>query len=142
MTVTELGERIPVRLGSASKLRLAGEIIIGYGRVRWAIRRHPLPRAVELVRAAPRPPAVGSYDVRRLARAVRRTLEWLPVDSSCLLSSLVLLRMLATRGVRGSLVIAVRPGAELGLDAHAWVELDSRPLLAPAPTDYRRLLTL
>ena len=142
MTVTELGERLPVRLWSASKLRLAGEIIAGYGRVRWAIRRHPLPRAVELVRTSPRPNAADRDDGRRLARAVLRTLEWLPVDSSCLLCSLVLLRVLGARGVSASLVIAVRPGAELGLDAHAWVEHDGRPLLAPAPPDYRRLLSL
>jgi len=142
MTVTELGEQLPARRWSASKLRLAGEIIAGYSRVRWVIRRHPLPRAVEIVRTPPRSNAQGRYDGRRLAHAVLRTLGSLPVDSSCLLCSLVLLRMLGARGESASLVIAVRPGAALGLDAHAWVELDGRALLAPAPPDYRRLLAL
>jgi hypothetical protein len=56
--------------------------------------------------------------------------------------SLVLLRLLARRGAAGSLVIAVRPNEDLSLDAHAWVELQDSPLLAPATDDHGRLLTL
>ncbi len=143
MTVTELGERLPARLSSVGRLRLVSEIIVSYGRVRWTIRRHPLPRTVALVRCSARATSESRADERRLGRAVVRTLEWLRVDSSCLLCSLVLLRMLAARGVvDASLVIAVRPGAEIGLDAHAWVELDGSALLPPAPPEYGRLLTL
>lgn len=71
-----------------------------------------------------------------------RTLEAMPVDSRCLMRSLVLLRVLARRGVNGSLVIAVRPDELLKLAAHAWVEVDGRPLLAPAGPDHGRLVTL
>jgi hypothetical protein len=56
--------------------------------------------------------------------------------------SLVLLRVLARRGASGSLVIAVRPSEDLTLAAHAWVELDGVPLLAPATADHGRLVTL
>lgn len=148
MSATQLGERLPARLSSASKLQLTGQIIVSYAWVRWAIRRQPLPRVVSLCRADRagnrRPRLLGGdgYDAGRLGRAVVRTLERLPVDSRCLLSSLVLFRLLAAQGLSPSLVIAVRPGGEVGLDAHAWVELDGRPLLAPAPAGYGRLLTL
>ena len=84
----------------------------------------------------------ATQDGRRLGAAVVRTLTPLPVDSRCLMRSLVLLRVLATRGVQGSLVIAVRPGEGLKLAAHAWVEADGRPLLVPAGADHGRLVTL
>ena len=52
--------------------------------------------------------------------------------------SLVLLRMLARRGVVCRLVIGVRPGETL--EAHAWIEHDGHPLL---PTlGYERLTVL
>jgi hypothetical protein len=77
-----------------------------------------------------------------LARAVVRTLEAHPVDSRCLMRSLVLLRVLARRGVSGELVIAVRPEVSDTLGAHAWVEVRGEPLLAPAGSEHGRLVTL
>jgi hypothetical protein len=155
------------RLSPAAKVRLAVEIVGDYARVRWALRRHDLPRAVDRLRmadartaqtrsASPTPAPIpsragrarrplpdGSRDGPRLGAAVIRTLEPLPFDSRCLMRSLVLLALLARRGVAGSLVIAVRPSDELAaLDAHAWVELDGRALLAPAGADHGRLVTL
>jgi len=56
--------------------------------------------------------------------------------------ALVLLSLLARRGTDGTLVIAVLPTGELKLNAHAWIELDGRPLLTPATSEYGRLLTL
>jgi hypothetical protein len=134
-------------LGAADKARLAGEILAAYARVRWTLRRCDLPRTVAVLRA-PRPKrrrgqlpdAAG--DGRRLGAAVVRTLEPLPADSRCLMRSLVLLRLLARRGVTGALVIAVRPTEDLALAAHAWVEVEGRPLLAPAGADHGRLVTL
>jgi hypothetical protein len=54
--------------------------------------------------------------------------------------SLVLVGLLARRGVSSSLVISARPGADF--QAHAWVELHGRPLLTPAPVEHGRLVTL
>ena len=71
-----------------------------------------------------------------------RTLEHVPLDSRCLMRSLVLLRVLAARGVDGSLVIAVRPEASERLDAHAWVEVAGEPLLRPGGAEHGRLVTL
>ena len=63
----------------------------------------------------------------RLGRSVRLTLDPLPFDSRCLMRSLVLLRMLARRGVSCRLVIGVRPGNVF--EAHAWIEHAGLPLL-------------
>jgi hypothetical protein len=142
------GDGVVRPLPLSRKLRLAAEILLTYGHVRWTVRRQELPRVVETLRSESgwrwpsRPLPDGARDGVRLGQAVVRTLEPLPADSRCLMRSLVLLRVLARRGVDCSLVIAVKPGGQLALGAHAWVELDARPLLAPAGADYGRLLTL
>ena len=94
------------------------------------------------IRPRRQPVDAAPDDGARLAAAVVRTLEPLPVDSRCLMRSLVLLRVLSRRGVAGSLVIAVRPEERDRLDAHAWVEVAGRPLLAPAGMQDGRLVTL
>jgi Transglutaminase-like superfamily len=78
-------------------------------------------------------------EARRLARAVSRVLGLVPGDSRCLFRSLTLLRMLERRGIGQTLVIAVRPGP---LAAHAWIEVDGRPVLPGADAGYERLLEL
>ncbi len=69
-----------------------------------------------------------------------RTLSALPADSRCLMSSLVLTRMLARRGIDSNLVIAVEPGERFG--AHAWVEYDGAALLHPGDGAFEQLVTL
>jgi hypothetical protein len=125
---------------------LAAEILVTYIVTRWSLRRAPLPGVVARLRqvegARLRGPMVSGHGAR-LGRAVERTLSPLPVDSRCLLRSLVLLRMLARRGERAELVIAARPGeAADGFEAHAWVEVRGRAVLPPAAWPYGRLVTL
>jgi len=129
------------------RARLAGEIIWAYVQVRRGLRRKNLPAVLSDLRAvAPtgggRPLGGSSFDGGRLGHAVVRTLEPLPFDSRCLMRSLVLLRVLSRRGVSGELVVAVRPEERDRLGAHAWVEVDGTPLLAPAGPDHGRLVTL
>lgn len=129
------------------RMRLAAEIVVAYAQVRLALRRDSLPGVVSFLRRTAvggrrRPLDGSSFDGPRLARAIVRTLEPLPVDSRCLMRSLVLLRVLSQRGVRGELIIAVRPQEHDRLDAHAWVEVSGRPLLAPAGPEHGRLLAL
>jgi hypothetical protein len=129
------------------RTRLAAEIVVAYAQVRLALRRDSLPGVVSFLRrtavARRRRPLAGSaFDGPRLARAIVRTLDPLPLDSRCLMRSLVLLRILSHRGVRGELIIAVRPQERDRLDAHAWVEVSGRPLLAPAGPEHGRLLAL
>jgi hypothetical protein len=76
----------------------------------------------------------------RLGRAVSRTLTFLPTDGRCLVSSLVLSRLLERRRIDASLVVAVRQ--EPGFGAHAWVEHRGRPLLQPGDLSYQRLVEL
>lgn len=64
---------------------------------------------------------------RRLAHPVGRTLEPLPGDSRCLTRSLVLMAILARRGIVTELVIGVQTGEEL--EAHAWIEHQGRLLM-------------
>jgi hypothetical protein len=129
-----------------AKSVLAAEIVLTYVTARWSLRRDPLPSVVARLRQVEprgikRPLEAGQG--ARLGRAVVRTLSALPVDSRCLLRSLVLLRMLARRGESADLVIAARPGGNVeGFGAHAWIEVEGRPLLPPAGTPYGRLVTL
>jgi hypothetical protein len=138
------------RRSTLDKVRLAAEIVLAYARVRRSLRRRTLTSIVAELRAA-RPASAltapvpeATEEEARLSRAVIRVLRRLPSGSQCLLRSLVLLEVLARRGVHSELVIAVQPmerAEDVGLDAHAWIEVGGRPLLAPA-LDYGRLVTL
>jgi Transglutaminase-like superfamily len=74
----------------------------------------------------------------RLAKVVTSTLRPRATGATCLLRSLVLLRMLTRRRIKACLVIAVDPEAE-PFTAHAWVEQDGRPLLDPGSVRLARL---
>jgi len=124
--------------------RLAGEVLLTYARARRALaRRRPLPDVLAELRAveAPTPAAQPAIAVGlRLGRVVQRTLSPVPGGARCLATSLVLVRMLARRGIESSLVIAAR--TEPRFLAHAWVERDGVALLPPADPVARRLAQL
>jgi transglutaminase superfamily protein len=127
------------RLPVTRKINLALETLRTYGRVRRELRRRTLPEALERLRM----PGFGTAspeETARLARAVRRTLRLLPTDTRCLSQSLVLISLLARRGVPSTLVIGVSPGESFG--AHAWVENHGVPLLPPFEADFQRLVEL
>jgi Transglutaminase-like superfamily len=127
------------------KVGLAAEILLVYPRVRWLLWRRDLPTAVAEVRrrtskesSPAQPPSPGFYwRCRRFGRAVNRTLSLLPTDSRCLARSLVLVSMLARRGIASRLVIGTRQGPDFA--AHAWVELRGAPLLDPGGPEYQQL---
>jgi len=126
------------------KLGLALEIVRAYARARWLLWSTDLQTAVAALRAGA-PDAVGNpaYTRRaglRLGRTVARVLGPLPFDSRCLLRSLVLIGLLARRGIHSVLVIAVT--SEPGFRAHAWVESDGVPLLEPAGPPFARIVEL
>jgi hypothetical protein len=134
------------RLTPAAKALLGAEVLGTYARVRRLLRRHDLPAVVAAIEA--KAPAVAPASRRsapfrvgvRLARSSSRCLAALPTDSRCLTRSLVLMALLARRGVASKLVIGVRPGDDFA--AHAWLERDGRPLLPPGGETYARLLEL
>ena len=126
-----------------TRARLVWEIVCAYALARWRLARGDLPDAVARLRSgtdAGPPGPERAQTAKRLASASRRTLALIPADSRCLMRSLVLTRLLARRGIATSLVVAVR--VEGGFGAHAWVELDGRPLLEPAAPPFERLVEL
>jgi hypothetical protein len=112
------------------RLALVAEVLITYVVVRRQVRRHDLPRTVAALREGrrPSPVALVAREPRALAVAAERVVARIPGDSRCLMRSLVVLAMLARRGVDTRLILAARPTPEFA--AHAWVERDGDPLLA------------
>ena len=134
-----------IAVREASRATLAGEIVIAYVRTRRAMRSAPFVRVLESVRHC------GSYardgagqsslaEARRLGHAVARTLALLPGDTRCLARSLVLIRLLSTRGIQAKLVIGTRTGSPFL--AHAWVEHAGQPVLCPGDGSFGRLVEL
>ncbi|HEY7076271.1 MAG TPA: lasso peptide biosynthesis B2 protein [Solirubrobacteraceae bacterium] len=113
-----------------TRVRLAGEVIWTYLQVRRLMDRHDIVTVVSALRDGSGDrldPESARRIASRLGRPVWRTLAPLPADSRCLVRSLVVLRMMARRGVRCDLSIGARPGTEFA--AHAWVELNGDPVL-------------
>jgi Transglutaminase-like superfamily len=138
LAVTPVGQ---ARLDVGERLTIGAEVIGSYCAARWWIARLSLPDAVAAARSVRRSKPVvadGELDAAgaRLGRAVQRTLWALPVDSRCLVTALVLTRMLARRGIDSVLVIGVRSRPRFV--AHAWVERGGVALL-PTSDDYHRL---
>jgi Transglutaminase-like superfamily len=117
----------------AERVALTAEIASSYVRARWWLRRVTVAEAARLARNGREAPSLtgrhrGEYELAwRLGGIVERNLGRLPGDTRCLTRSLVLLAMLARRGMDARLVIGVRSGEAFA--AHAWVELDGHPML-------------
>jgi hypothetical protein len=133
------------RLRPGERRRLAREIVASYLLVRHALRRQPI--AVVLARLrdsetiAAEPP--GEPDLiasRRLGAAVGRLLALLPGDTRCLVRSLVLVRLLARRGIPAKLIIGTRSTPEFL--AHAWVEVAGEPVIPSGDGSFGRLVEL
>lgn len=131
------------RLTAPERVHLALEIAGAYWRIRWWLFRLTFPEVVAAARRVPTSRPVPGDDLRatgaRLGRAVTRTLRPLPFDSRCLVTALVLTRLLATRGIDSTLVLGVRTGPDFA--AHAWVERNGEPLL-PTGCEFHRLTEL
>jgi hypothetical protein len=128
------------------KAALIAEITGSYVRVRWWLRRMTVEQAAAAARADPLGPVADPppLDALRLAyrigRLVERGLDRLPGDTRCLTRSLVLLRLLARRGIPATMVIGVRAAPAFG--AHAWVEAGGYALLSPIEYESGRLLEI
>jgi hypothetical protein len=132
------------RLSQAARARLAIEILAAYARSRRALRRAPIATVVAGLRSrspsAATPAANSLAEARRLGRAVARLLAYVPGDTRCLVRSLVLTRLLASRSIEAKLVIGARTAPEFL--AHAWVEHDGEPVLDPGDGSFGRLVEL
>jgi hypothetical protein len=130
----------------AEKLRLGIEALVLYGRVRLLMRGGTaLPDLVAALRNPRRLVGSPSGDqltdniaAVRFGRAVTKALRPLPADTRCLMRSLVLVAVLARRGMDCTLVIGVMPGEKFA--AHAWVERDGQTVLGAHSEPFERLL--
>lgn len=132
-------------LAPLERARLGLEIVVAYARAIRELRRVPIEDVVARLRAAesPRDPADDDAELeeaRRLGGAVVRTLRFLPGDTRCLRRSLVLVQLLARRGIAAQLVIGARTVPDFL--AHAWVEHDGKPVLSPLDGSFGRLVEL
>ena len=128
-------------LTRAAKLRLVAEILHAYVVVRWRMRRPDIRAVVTQLRGDGSDERRSDFLLaRRLARAVVRTLSFLPTDNRCLARSLVLDTLLARRALRSVVILAAR--SEPDFAAHAWVEHDGVPVLPPGSPSYKRLIEL
>ena len=127
-----------------ARAALALEVAAVYAFTWRAARSRPLPEALARVRDRPLALAPGPRQLQggpeRLARVTTRVLARLPTDTRCLMQSLTLSALLARRGWPSSVVIGVTAGETFG--AHAWVELEGRPLLPPGGSGFERLVEL
>lgn len=107
-------------LSTRAKTGLALRIWTLYPRVLVGLRREQLPAFVARLRA----PATrkAAYSPDRLSRAVDRSLRLGSRQPRCLVSALVLYRLLREQGDEPELVIGL-PQTAADKDAHAWVEL-------------------
>jgi hypothetical protein len=113
-------EALPV----SAKLRLAVRIWRSFLIVRWEMRRHPLPELVAKL-GTPLCLTQARHAPHRLSKAVHRCLRIRWLQSTCLIRSLVLYRLLREQGAPAELVIGLPVGATTH-EAHAWVELNGK----------------
>ncbi|MGH3011330.1 MAG: lasso peptide biosynthesis B2 protein [Gaiellaceae bacterium] len=130
-----MGSETPLSL--PGKAGLALKIWSLYPRVLVGLRREPLPTYVARLgetggRRAPRSPA-------QLARAVDRSLRLGSRRPRCLVSALVLYRLLREQGDGAQLVIGL-PEKPADKDAHAWVELAGADVGPPPGKGYHEEL--
>jgi hypothetical protein len=129
------------RLGLARRAVLAAEVVATYGNVRRLLRRHTLTETLQALRgSSPLTAPVDAELGRHLAWATVRTISVLPLDSRCLMRSLVLMGVLAHRGMPATFVLSAAPGPQF--EAHAWVEYAGNPLLVPADATHQDLVRL
>jgi Transglutaminase-like superfamily len=127
----------------ARRVPLVVRTLIGYARARRRMARESDVR--KLLAAArharrSRNRALSVQEARLVAHTVSLTLALLPTDPRCLVRSLVLIELLARRGIDATLVIGT--SARPDFSAHAWVELGGEALLSPGSFAGGRLAEL
>ena len=112
-----------------AKARLAARIWWSFIGVRVGLRREPLPSLVARLGRVERPSG-RSHAPDRLSRAVDKSLRLGPRRPTCLVSALVLFRLLREQGEAAELVIGL-PSNATNEAAHAWVEINGADIGPP-----------
>ena len=116
-------------LPGPAKLLLALRVWTTFATIRVRVHAWPLPRLTSHLARQGRGPW-AAQDPERLSRAVDRSLRLGCRRPACIVSSLVLFRLLCQQGDPAELVIGL-PEQALGKEAHAWVELRGRDVGPP-----------
>jgi hypothetical protein len=111
-----------------AKARLAARIWFSFLAVRVRLRREPLPAIVARLGKVERPSR--PHSPARLSRAVDKSLRLGPRRPTCLVSALVLFRLLREQGEAAELVIGL-PSDATNEAAHAWVEINGADIGPP-----------
>lgn len=113
--------------------------VVNFGRWRGLLGRTEPGRAGGRANEADGAPP--SRADNHIARTVTRVADRLPTHFKCLPRAMAVHWMLARRGRRCALVLAILPGAERGTvdDLHAWVELGSDVLIGASDAPYHPL---
>jgi hypothetical protein len=122
----------PGRLRLRHRALVIAEILAAYLPLMRRVRQNDLTQMVTVARTPSREPVAVPPDQAReaafrLAQMTERVLGVLPTDRRCLITSLVVLRLLEHRCIPGRIVIGV--GNDDGFVAHAWVEFEQEAVL-------------
>jgi hypothetical protein len=109
------------RLSTRARAALALRVWRSYARVRWNLRRVPLP--VLVARLGKGSAGSARIEPERLGKAVQKALTVRDHPPRCLIASLVLYDMVRGDDERAELVIGL-PASPTDKDAHAWIEID------------------
>lgn len=125
----------PGRLPPGTRARVIHEILAAYIPLMRLVRTNDLPAMMVAARTPTRTPVPVSKEMARetavrLGAMTERVLALLPTDKRCLITSLVVLRLLTHREIPARVVIGVKD--DDGFAAHAWVEHEE---IALSPTN-------
>jgi hypothetical protein len=105
------------------------------------VKFQPLPRALALVAATPKPASVKVPEetMNRLARAIDLLLRanlfvFKPI---CWKRAAVLHRYLSLNGINSRIVFGIRRGPQGEVDGHAWLESEGKPILEATTPNYK-----
>ena len=108
------------------------------------VKLRPLPRALELVAAKPKPWAANSAEpsaeiMKRLAQTMDSLLrtDLLVFKPICWKRAAVLHRYLTLSGINSRIVFGVRRGSQGAVDGHAWLECNGEPILEATTPNYK-----
>ena len=119
-------------VGNVTRARLILEVVAAYLPLARVLRSNDVQAMVRAARTdAGKRIVVAPEDAQataiRLGKVVQSCLRVLPMDSRCLIRSLVLIKLLHQRSIEAKLLIGVHPEGAFG--AHAWVETGGLPVL-------------
>jgi hypothetical protein len=123
---------------------LISQLVGAAALIALALRLWNLPRVAAAVTRGARAPALRwlpvlhrDFEPARLARLADLAARPVAGRKRCLLRSLLLLWLLHARGEPAVLVVGAGRDPERGLEGHAWIEREGRPLAEVVPPEAR-----